>query len=166
MAGKRFQPGIKRNRLFTNWVVASFDVKTAPEGKTSRAKSKARVSVTGAVLVACGSVFAIQAAHENVGTNNTPATAQSSSPYSSARSPNPTDSQEECSASELAKLLAAHVESEGGDLFVRTETNSLGGIRVEKYRCRRGTTPVEYSAELIEVGPKWELKKISQLPEG
>lgn len=166
MTGKRFQPDIKRNRLFTNWVVASSGIKTSHKGPTSRVKWRARFLVTGAVMAAMGLIFAVQAPHESPRASTATEKLESGTPTSTNRPTNTNHAQEECSASALGKLLATKIERGSVDLFVQIATTSLGGIRIEKYRCRSGSATVEFSAEWTELDSKWELKKISQLPRG
>ena len=166
MTGKRFQPGIQRNRFFTNWVVASSGTNKPVSDTTSSGKRKALVMMASAVIVAFGSIFTFQAARKAVGAHSATVRSQSSTPTSTTKPLNTASAQHDCSATGLAKLAVSKAESGFDDLFIQTATTSLGGIRIDRYLCTRGPASLEFSAEWIEVESKWELKKISQLPRG
>ena len=165
MVSKKFQPEIQRNRFRSNWVAASSLSNRSAIEVTSKGTKFTVALISCSVILALGVFFtsvSTQTAERSIGSTFSGDSSNSNPPPDRLIAA-PTEGP--CDINGLTRQLTAHAKSDGIDSFTKTDSELLGGLRVEKYSCPAGNRDVNFAAQWQEVDSIWKLKKISQLPQ-
>ena len=153
MRSRRFEPTVRRNRVVTNWVVAS-------HSQQQQTRPKRRLIWLVPAFAAPLLIFAfVSLWQQNLPRNSSHTASGSTLAVSgSATSPSPLRSvisTTRCSDADIATRLES---------LQKVSVVTLGGVRDSEVSCGEPAQIFLVSEALVD--EKWQLKKISRPPEG
>ena len=159
MTAAKFLPDVKRNRLITNWVRATYSPRATRRlrDKPSISRRKQRTILLAGGVCVLGSMSALSLS-----------TQVDSVTPGLLNTPKPAKVFDRCSEEELRNVLGYNLLKDGippefpGYKII--SSNGFGGVFTAEFRCQSGKDLTNYLIEWESFNEAWRLKQISRPP--